>query len=168
VSKKSVDWVACTARVEQLAKELRREVTPKDILRDAETNKRSPLRSYFTWDLERGFRKNLLVEARQLLSTLRVMYLDPETGESVPVRKYVRLMIAHTDQTLRGGYVPRAKAMKVDYLHVQMVELAKQNLETFVRRFRSFTRIETVFPLIQRAITMLEASAVAKAKRRAQ
>lgn len=163
-----VDLTACQVRMEELRKQLRREVTPRDVVRDAEENKRSPFRGWFTWDLERGYRKNLLNEARQLVSQLRVLYTDPDTGEAVPVRRYVRLLVSKPDHTMVGGYVPRQKAMSTPYLHEQVVELAKQHLETYVRRFRSFARIEPTFGLIQRALTMLEASAGTKEKKAAK
>jgi hypothetical protein len=152
-----VDWVACHARIEELRKKLRRDLSPKDIVRDAETNKRSPFRNYFTWDLEKGFRKNLIAEARQLIATIKVLYVDPESGESVPVRKYVRLMVREPDSRLVGGYVPRTTAIRMPQLHSQMIEIARQNLESFIGRFRGFQKIETVYPLVRRAITLLEA-----------
>lgn len=163
-----VDLTACQLRMEELRKTLRREVTAKDVLRDAEQNKKSPFRGWFTWNVEAGYRKNLLSEARQLIANLKVLYTDPSTGEAVPVRRYVRLMVARPhDHVLVGGYVPRQKAMTNDYLHAQMVDLAKTYLETYFRRFRSFKRIEPTFPLVQRAIDMLEA-AKPTAKKRAQ
>jgi hypothetical protein len=151
--------------MEELRKQLKREVTPEDVLRDVEENRKSPFRGWFTWDVEKGYRKNLLAEARQLVAQLKVIYTDPDTGEAVSVRRYVRLLVSRPDHTFHAGYVARPKAMSTSYLHDQVVQLAKSHLEQFITRFRSFSRIEPTFPIIQRAIGLLEAALEAKERK---
>jgi hypothetical protein len=163
-----VDLTACNLRMEELRKKMKREVQARDVLRDAETNKQSPFKGWFTWEVEKGYRKNLLNEARQLIANLKVLYHDPDTGEPVAVRRYMRLIVERPDHTMIGAYVPRQKAMTNSGLHAQVVELAQQHLQTYITRFRTFNRIEPTFPLIQRAMTMLEAASKVRAKGKAQ
>lgn len=164
---KKIDMALYHQAVEEIRSKLRRPVKPSDIVKAAESPK-SILHGWFTWDLARGFRKNLLHEARQLLGHLKVIYHDPATGEEVPVRQYVRLMVQAPSKKLVGGYIPRSQAINVPKMHQQMVEIARQMLESFIGRFRGFQRIEPVFVHVRKAVAALGAQAGRKVSRKAQ
>lgn len=152
-----ISMAKCRDRVLWLEGKLKREVTPRDVLKDA-ANPNTPYHRWFTWDKIKGWEKNLLWEARQLLGKIKFVYKDI-SGNPVSVRKFVRLTLdAPATHSLRnsGAYIQRERAMKTAELHRQMVELAWKELETWKNRFRTFNKIEIAFPIIDQAIQVLK------------
>ena len=149
-----VNWEACHRRMEELRKRLRRDITPRDVLKDAQSEA-SPFRSYFEWDNTKAAAKFHLQQARSLIQHLKVIYVD-EGGHEVSVRKYLRVRLETPAETvLRSGYVPRERVLRTSHLKAQIVEQAKVMLQSFRRRFVNFTEIEATFPHIDAAISML-------------
>lgn len=156
--KPRVQWAKYRDRVRWISQNLGREVTPNDVLKDARSPA-SPLHAWFTWDVRKGWNKNLLQEARQLLSRLKVIYHDA-SGNEVPVREYVRLVMEEpATHRLRAGYVPRPKAIGTAELHRQSAELACTELNAFKVRWRGFSRIEAGFAYVDMAIAAIRKSA---------
>lgn len=54
------------------------ELTPEKVVEDA-MNTNSPLHGLFTWDKEKGFYKNLLHEARQIIKTVKIEFVIEKT-----------------------------------------------------------------------------------------
>lgn len=155
----------CRDRVQWLEAKLRREITPRDLLKDA-TNPTTPYHRWFTWNREKGFQKNLLYEARNLLGRLTVVYRDL-SGTPVNVRRYVHLTLeAPATHKLKGAYVERGRAMKNAGLHQQMVELACRDLETWKQKYRTFKRVEISFQAIDHAIKILKSGRFRKVANR--
>lgn len=154
--KPRISMAKCRDRVQWLEAKLKREITPRDVIKDA-TNTNTPYHRWFTWNREEGFQKNLLYEARQLLGRLKVIYRDFSTGKDVSVRKYVHLMLhGPATEKVTGTYVERGRAMKNGELHNQMVDLACVDLETWKQRYRTFRKVEIAFPAIDHAIKILK------------
>jgi hypothetical protein len=152
--KHRIPWAQYRDRVHELAKKLRREVTPKDVLKDAE-DRRSVMHGFFEWDNRRAAAAHRLHQARQLLGHLKVIYHD-ELGKEVKVREYVRLVHeAPATHELRAGYFPRQKAMTNSSLEQQCVEKAIVELEGWMNRWRGFKRIEGVYAGIQASLSQL-------------
>lgn len=150
-----ISMAKCRDRVQWLEAKFKREITPRDIIKDA-ANPGTPYHRWFTWNREKGFQKNLLYEARKLLGRLTVTYRD-FSGKEISVRKYVHLALqAPSTEKVVGTYIERGRAMRNSGLHQQMVEVAVQELETWKGRFRTFKRIEIAFSAIDHAIKVLK------------
>lgn len=152
--KPRIPWAKYRDRVQQLAKKLRREVTPKDVLADAKDSS-SPYHGYFEWNDRRAAAAHRLQQARQLLGHLKVVYHDA-LGNEVKVREYVRLVHeSPATHELRSGYFPRQKAMTNSQLEQQCVERAVVELESWMNRWRGFRRIEGAYAGVQATLTQL-------------
>jgi hypothetical protein len=164
--KARVPWAKYRDRVHELAKTLRREVTPPDVLRDAK-NPHSAYHTYFEWNDRTAGARYRLDQARHLLANLKVIYHD-ELGNEVKVREYVRLVHeSPATHELRAGYFPRQKAMTNPQLEIQCVERAIQELESWMNRWRGFKRIESYYVGVQTTLAnlrRLKARAVRQAK----
>lgn len=161
-----LNWDGVHRRVEELKHKLHRSVKPHDIVKDA-SSPDSVYHSYFEWDDKKAGPKFRLQQARHLLQHLRVIYHDAE-GKRVSVRKYLRVRLSTpADHELKTGYVPRVQVLKSAHLRVQVVDMARQMLESFKTRFRQFAEIEATFPHVDAAIMMLSGVKV-KAKRKAE
>lgn len=163
--KPRISMAKCRDRVQWLEAKYKREITPRDIIKDA-TNPNTPYHRWFTWNREKGFQKNLLYEARQLLGRLTVIYRDL-SGKEISVRKYVHLSLeAPSTEKITGAYVERGRAMRNSGLHQQMVELAWKELETWKNRFRTFKKVEIAFAAIDHAIKILKSGRFRKVANR--
>ncbi len=152
--KPRIPWARYRDRVHELAKKLRREVTPKDVLHDAE-NPDSVMHGFFEWDNRRAAAAYRIQQARQLLGRLKVIYHD-ELGKEVRVREYIRLVHeAPSTHELRSGYFPRAKAMTNSGLEQQCVERSITELESWMNRWRGFKRIEAAYVGVQASLAQL-------------
>lgn len=152
--KPRIPWAKFRDRVHLLAKQLRREVTPKDVLADAH-DRSSPYHDYFEWNDKKAAAKQRLHQARQLLGNLKVIYHD-ELGNEVKVREYVRLVSeSPATHELRSGYFPRVRAMSNSDLEQQCVEGAIKGLESWQTRWRGFKRIEAAYAGVQATLSQL-------------
>lgn len=152
--KARIPWAKYRDRVHDLAKKLRREVTPKDVLSDAQ-DRNSPYHGYFEWNDRKAAAAHRLQQARQLLGHLKVVYHD-ELGKEVRVREYVRLVHeSPATHELRSGYFPRQKAMTNSGLEQQCVERAITELESWMNRWRGFKRIEAAYVGVQNTLANL-------------
>jgi hypothetical protein len=162
--KPRIPWARYRDRVVWLGKKLRREVTSKDVLKDAHDHK-SPYHGYFTWDDRAAAQKQRLNEARHLLASIKIIYHD-QMGNEVKVREYVRLVLeSPATHELRGGYVPRVRAIKNHDLHRQMVEQAIENLVTYKRRFLGFHHVACSYPYVDGALKALRATKFRKVRK---
>lgn len=152
--KARIPWAKYRDRVHELAKRLRREVTPKDVLADSKDHD-SPYHSFFEWNDKKAAASHRLQQARALLGHLKVVYHD-ELGHEVKVREYVRLVHeSPVTHELRAGYFPRQRAMTNSSLEQQCVERAITELESWLNRWRGFKRIEGSYAGVQATLAGL-------------
>jgi hypothetical protein len=152
--KPRIPWAKIRDRVHELAKKLRREVTPRDVLRDAEDPK-SVMHGFFEWDNRRAAAAYRIQQARQLLGRLKVIYHDA-LGNEIRVREYIRLVHeAPATHELRAGYFPRTRALTNSGLEQQCVERAISELESWMNRWRGFHRIEAAYAGVQASLAQL-------------
>lgn len=152
--KPRVPWAKYRDRVHELAKKHRREITPKDVLKDA-SDPRSVMHGFFEWDNRKAAAAHRLQQARHLLARLCVIYHD-ELGKEIRVREYIRLVHeSPSTHELRGGYFPRQKAMTNSGLEQQCVEKAVVELESWQNRWRGFKRIEAAYAGVQASLSQL-------------
>src|SRR5262245_41569773 len=108
--RKRISMARCRDRVHWLSMKLKREVNPNDVLKDA-NDRSSPYHTYFQWNDTKAAHEHRLWQARQLLGRIKILYHD-KLGNEVSVREYVRLQVEEpATHKLRGGYVPRVRAM---------------------------------------------------------
>lgn len=152
--KPRIPWAKVRDRVQELAKKHRREITPKDVERDA-WNPASPYYDFFERNPQRGLHKYRLHQATQLLGKLKIIYHD-EMGKEIKVREYVRLVHeSPSTHELRAGYFPRQKAITNSGLEQQCVEKAVVELESWMNRWRGFKRIESSYAGVQASLSQL-------------
>lgn len=152
--KPRIPWAQYRDRVHQLAKKLRREITPRDVLHDA-SDPRSVMHSFFEWDNRKAAAAHRLHQARQLLARLVVIYHDA-LGQETSVREYVHLLHSRpSTHELKGGYFPRQKAITNSGLEQQCVEKAVVELESWMNRWRGFKRIEASYAGVQASLAQL-------------
>lgn len=163
--KPRISMAKCRDRIQWLEAKLKREITPRDIIKDA-TNPNTPYHRWFTWNREKGFQKNLLYEARILIGKIKIVYRDV-SGNQVTVRKYVNLRLeSPVDHKLVNTYIDRPRAMKGAQLHQVTVDWAIQELETWKNKFKTFKRVEIAFPVIDHAIKILKSGRFRKVANR--
>ena len=152
--KPRIPWAQYRDRVHELSKKLRREVTPRDVKKDAK-DPRSVYHDFFEWDNRACGEKYRLWQATQLLGHLKIVYHD-ELGNEIKVREYVRLVHeAPATHELRAGYFPRQKAMTNSGLEQQCVEKSIVELESWMNRWRGFKRIESSYVGVQASLAQL-------------
>lgn len=81
---------APTPEVVAILQQMKKEhgtLTPENVVAAAK-DKSSPLHDYFTWDMRRGFEKNLLTEARELIRSVKIEITVEEHIIRAP--KYVK------------------------------------------------------------------------------
>lgn len=153
--KPRVSMAKCRDRIHWLEAKLKREIRPQDIIKDA-MSKNTPYHSWFTWNKEKGWWKNLLWEARVLIGKIKIIYRDL-SGKEVSVREYLNLRIeSPADHKLVNTYFKRPRAMNTQQLHQLTVDQAIQDLEVWKNRYRTFKRVEISFSTIDHAIKIMK------------
>jgi len=150
--KPRVSMARCRDRVHWLSMKLKREVNPKDVEKDAH-DPNSPYHSYFQWNDKRAAYEHRLWQARQLLGRIKVLYHD-RLGNEVSVREYVRLEVMEpATHKLRGGYVPRVRAMASSNLIKQCEDEAIQQQLSWKNRWVGFKAMEAQAHLVDAIVT---------------
>jgi len=164
--KPRISMARCRDRVHWLSMKLKREVNPKDVLKDA-ADRKSPYHSFFEWNDTKAAYEHRLWQARQLLGRIKILYHD-QMGNEVSVREYVRLELQQpASHTVRGGYVPRVRAMSNAGLTKQCEEQAIQEQLTWKQRWIGFRAMEAQTHLVDAivaGIRKFKFRKVAKAK----
>lgn len=150
--KPRISMARCRDRVHWLSMKLKREVNPKDVEKDAH-DPGSAYHNYFQWNDKRAAYEHRLWQARQLLGRIKILYHD-KLGNEVNVREYVRLMVEEpATHKLRGGYVPRVRAMGNFNLTKQCEEQAIQEQLTWKGRWVGFKAMEAQSHLVDMIVT---------------
>lgn len=151
--KPRISMARCRDRVHWLSMKLKREVNPKDVEKDAR-DRNSPYHNYiFGLSDKRAAYEHRLWLARQLLGRIKVLYHD-RMGNEVSVREYVRLEVLEpATHKLRGGYVPRVRAMSTMGLTKQCEEQAIQEQLTWKNRWVGFKAMEAQSHLVDAIVT---------------
>ena len=163
LKRKRHNWKHFRERFLELRAKLKRVVRPHDVLQDAR-NPRSVFHSYIEWDDRKASEKYRLQQARELVSRLKMVYVNP-AGHAINVREYVHLQVETPDRRIVGGYIPRQQAVKTSHFRSQMIELAIRDQVAFKRRYACFPEIERHFAILDTFIAGLRKSRIRKLRR---
>lgn len=130
-------------------------ITPSLVVQDAK-RRTSPLHAtgVFTWSKDQALKKCLLEEARHLLRSLKVRYLDlgPDKEEGT-VRAFVNLR--DDDAESERVYVPIVRAMSTKELREQMVATALQEARSWQHRYEHLREMTAIFSAIDKTAKKL-------------
>ena len=163
LKRKRHNWKHFRERFLELRAKLKRVVRPHDVLQDAR-NPRSVFHSYIEWDDRKASEKYRLQQARELVSRLKMIYVNA-AGKEINVREYVHLQVETPDRRIIGGYVPRQQAVKTSHFQSQMIDLAIRDLIAFKRRYACFREIEAAYTFLDACINRLQKSRIRKLRR---
>jgi len=102
----------------------------------AARSRSSPLHKTLEWDDARAGHQFRLIQAR---TVIRAVVIVPERKDSPPVRAFVNLHVDRQDQ-----YVPAVIARENPFLRKQVVDKAKRELASWLRRYGTLDEFESV------------------------
>lgn len=119
------------------------ETTAEAILADAKSP-RSPLHSLFEWNNSRAAHEYRLEQARAVIRSVRVVYMDAGI-----VERQIRLA---TFIPSRGAYVSQARVLDQKAIRKEALALALRDMEAFERRYQEYVDIAEIGAAARRAI----------------
>lgn len=112
---------------------------------DAARPKDSIMHDEFTWDRDEALEKNLLTEARHLISEYMVCITVGD--RSVRTRHFVSLL---SDRKIGGGYRPIQEVMGDSEMRQQILDDALNALAALQSRYRHLAELAEVFSALER------------------
>ena len=137
--------------IKQLAKELIRiraehkALTPRAVVADA-AHPSSPLHKYFDWDDTSAAQKYRLEQASSLIGACRVL-VTLKSGDEKMVPKFVNVVVKDVRQ-----YLPREQVAKSANLSLQVVQSAREALESWESRYHTIVELFPAATLVKKAI----------------
>lgn len=125
---------------------------------EAARPKGSPLHDCFTWDRNKGFEKNLLVEAAQLIAEYKVVIMVGD--KAIKTRHFVSVS---SDRNTGGGYRIIADVLDDATMKQQLLADALSKLAAFQQRYQQVTELVGVFAAIDEVRSRYEAKKKRKA-----
>lgn len=113
----------------------------------AATPEASPLHHRFEWDDKAAGHQYRLVQARELIRSVTVVYRETAEGEEVRTRAFVTTYQA--DQADSGGYVPTEQAMADPLIAALVLRAFERDLAALRR---SYSHLSEYRDLIQRQL----------------
>lgn len=114
-------------------------LTPETVVLNAKAED-SPLHKYFTWDDTDAAERWRQEEARKLIQSVNVTFLDSE-GVEQSCRAFVNVKPdeGEQDDAIEGrGYISVARSAKSQSYQLQVVEYAKSQLKTWRGKFGGY------------------------------
>lgn len=122
-------------------------LTPEKVLENAESD-RSPIHNYFTWDDSEAAKKCRLIEAGQLIRTIKVKIETHPQDPPKFVRAFVNVTheadVEEPDSEPKNVYVPMSVALTQDAYRKQMLEKAFDELSSFRRKYAILNELNKV------------------------
>lgn len=106
----------------------------------AARNAKNPLHSRFTWDRTKGWEKNLLAEAGELISEYTTIIM---VGER-PVRTRAMVSLS-TDRSAGGGYRNVVDVLSNAQMRAVLLDDALRDLAVIQARYRHIVELAEVF-----------------------
>lgn len=123
------------------------ELTPALVVEEARP-KSSPLHSHLTWDTSAAAEKCRLIEAAQLIRSVKIRYAEGVVRDAKSVREFVSLRRIGDDDdpdaSLRWTYVPTEEAMANPISAGIVLREAEREFRSFERKYghlQEFARI---------------------------
>lgn len=114
-------------------------LTPEDVLAQAE-DPTSALHGYFTWNEQDAAHKWRLIEARQLITSIRML----QEGDTGKTRSLVSLNVDRYNHQ-GGGYRSLNDVMADPNLRQHLLETALSELNAIERKYRHIQELDTIW-----------------------
>jgi hypothetical protein len=145
-----VEAKVAAAEVQALLDKKGDKVEASDVLASA-ASPRSPLHPEFEWDDTKAAREHRLLQARNLLNAIKVIYVTVEHGEPKSIEYSFVSAIQNTDE---GGqahyYISTEEGLKKPDQRAEMLENALSELRAFRRKYAVLTELASVFAAIDK------------------
>ena len=128
--------------LELLRKEAKGELTPEDVLKDAE-NSNSPLHAFFEWSDTEAARQYRLSQARTLIRAVVAVYVDDEK----PARRMKAFV--HINEPGAPHYRDTAHAMSVKRTRDMVLKQAWRELQAWRNRYKDLAEFAAVFEAME-------------------
>jgi hypothetical protein len=119
----------------ELIREENIELTPQHIV-DKARDKKSNLHNEFEWDNEIAGEKYRVGQASEMLRTLIVV--NEEKENSAPMRAYINV------STMTHQYFPMKIVIETPDLYKQMLEDAKKEMQSFIRKYEMLDELKVI------------------------
>lgn len=126
-------------------------LTPELVVSEAESEA-SPLHKYFTWDDTEAAVRFRQEQARKLIQSVNVVFLD-ERGKEQSCRAFVNVKPDEdeTDDVIGSqGYISVARSAKSGSYQLQVLEYAKTQLKLWRSKFGSYQQFYEVAQAIDK------------------
>lgn len=117
-------------------------LSPSLVLRAAQS-KRSPLHDYFEWDDSVAAQSYRLQQASQLIRTIRIRYVDPQSKEPELTRAFVPVTMqrgAGDDAKPQRAYVSLSRALADEDWLLEVIAAARADYLATQQRYRRYMR----------------------------
>lgn len=143
-----VDPQAAGERLEALRTQHGGHLTPEIVVKDAKAV-RSPLHDCFTWDDAEAARLRREEEARYLIRSIRVTFLDTDRPmPSEPVRAFVH--IKPERECDNGYYLSIQEALEDDEVRSQLLSRALSEIQSWRKRYEQINQLARIFKAIDK------------------
>ncbi len=140
--KQKVDAQVFGETVERIAGDLE-SVKPEDIV-EAARNKKSPIHELFEWRNDHAAEMYRRHQARNLVGALQLVRVQIEEGPTLSNRAFFSVKAKE-----RTGYMPISKIQGDADLRKQMLETARGELESYIRKFGGVMALGSYVPRLQ-------------------
>jgi hypothetical protein len=129
----------------RIAKANRGELTPEKVVENAQSN-RSPLHDYFTWDDTEAARKCRLIEASNLIRSIKVTVETHPQDPPKLVRAFINVRTETDGEEAEASscYVPLRVALNNNEYRKQMLLNAAMELTSFRRKYSLLNELSLV------------------------
>lgn len=127
-------------------------LTPEAVLDNAKSE-RSPIHSFFTWDDSEAAEKCRLMEASQLIRTIKSVIITDGVSKPQTVRAFCSVQPVPSDDdeddsASRRVYVPVMVAMEDKSYQEQTLAAALNELAAFRRKYSNLRQLSAVFAAV--------------------
>lgn len=136
----------------RIAKANRGQITPEAVVKNA-ASERSPIHDCFTWDDTAAARKCRLMEAAQLIRSVKVLVEMHPQDKPRETRAFVNVSLKQDGDDDSGPetcYVPLQVALEVEDYRTQMLENALRDLAAFRRKYAILKELSGVFDEVEK------------------
>lgn len=128
--------------------------TSESVLADA-VSETSPLHPAFTWDDTEASRLRRLDEARVLIRSITIVYLDEARDEEREIRAFFPVTVRDVDE---GRYLPIYTAMSDDDYRQQVLERGLADLLALRRKYQDIAEFARIFAAIDKVAKVIRAA----------
>lgn len=126
---------------------------PEDIV-DAARSRTSPIHSMFEWRNDKAAELYRRTQARHFVGALQLVRVEFSEGQTVSNRAFFSVQTKN-----RTGYIDHGRILNDGDLKKQVLETARQELESYLRKFGSVMALGTYVKRLQEIIDEMRDSA---------